>query len=440
MPPTPAPHADSWYAATALAAPPHAPLAGDTEAEVAIVGGGFAGLHLARLLARQGRAVALLERHRVGWGASGRNGGFVSAGYAQGSDVLLRRLGRDAARALYAASQDGVALVERSLGEMGRPDLLAGRGQLTCCRSAQSPGFADGVRALADALGAPYAPWSAAQLQGVLRSPRYHEAVHDPRAFQIHPLNYALALAADVAAHGGRVHEASPVQAVTPAGAGWVAQTPQGRVRAPHVVLAGNADLGPLHGPLQRAVLPVATYVAVTAPLGPALRDCVQWPGAVTDTRRACDYYRVVAGDRLLWGGRITTDTREPRGLRALMRRHIEAVFPPLAGRVAIDWAWPGTMGYAPHKMPYLGRLAPGLWVSSAYGGHGLGQTAAGALLLARAITEGDDGWRRFEAFPLRWAGGPLGRAATQASYWWMQARDAWDEARSAPPAGVPRL
>lgn len=435
----PADYPDSWYAATRDSAPARAPLAGTVEAEVAIVGGGFAGLHLARLLAQQGRSVALLERHRIGWGASGRNGGFVSAGFAESSSVLLRRLGHEPARALYQASQAGVQLVEDSLRELQRPDLLMGRGQLTCCRSAQAPSFADEVHALSAALGAHFEPWTNTQLHGVLRSARYHEAIHDPQAFQIHPLNFSLALAADVATRGGRVFEASPAGAVRREGGGWVVEAASGQVRARHVVLAGNADLGPLHGRLQRAVLPVATYVAVTEPLGPALKALVSWPGAITDTRRACDYFRVVDGSRLLWGGRITTDTREPRGLRAFMRRHILAVFPEL-GEVRIAHAWPGIMGYALHKMPFIGQLEPGLWVSSAYGGHGVGQTATGALLLARAITAGDDEWRRFEAFPLRWTGGPLGRAGTQAAYWWMQARDRWDEARSRPPAALQRL
>lgn len=425
-------HPASWYADTRRATPEWPALQGAQQADVAIVGGGFAGLHLARLLATAGRQVVLLERHRIGWGASGRNGGFVSPGYAQDSSLLLRQLGRDAARALYAHSQAGVRLVEATIAELQRPELLMGRGQLTCCRTPQGPGFADEVRALADALGARFEPWALAQVQAVLSTPRYHQAVHDPGAFQVHPLNFALALAADVAHRGGRIHEGSEVRRIERQGHRWVAHAEAGRVEAPELVLAGNADLGPLHGRLARAVLPVATYVAVTEPLGEALRACMRWPGAVTDTRRACDYFRIVDGSRLLWGGRITTDTREPRGLRTLMRRHITAVFPRLEHEppLKIAYAWPGIMGYAVHKMPLVGRLEPGLWMSSAYGGHGLGQTAAGALLLARALTEGDDEWRRFDAFAVRWAAGPLGRALTQGAYWWMQARDHWDEWR----------
>ena len=425
----------SWYAATRRPVGPWPALEGRLQADVAIVGGGFAGLHLARLLALRGRSVALLERRRIGWGASGRNGGFVSPGFAESSALLVRRLGAGRARALVAHSQAGVRLVEQTIEQLGRPELLMGRGQLTCCRSPRGPGFEGGVRSLAAALGARFEPWTAQRVRAELSTGRYHEAIHDPEAFQIHPLNLALALAEDLSARGARVFEATGVEAIARERGAWVARTAHGRVEAAELVLAGNADLGPLHGPLGRSVLPVATYVAVTGPLGPALAECVRWGGAVTDTRRACDYFRVVDGDRLLWGGRITTDTREPRGLRDLMRRHVVAVFPQL-GDVRIEHAWPGVMGYARHKMPFIGRLEPGLWMSSAYGGHGVGQTAAGAILLADAITGGDDEWRRYQAFPLRWAGGAAGRVATQAVYWWMQLRDTLDEWRAAAKLG----
>ncbi|MEK8033083.1 FAD-binding oxidoreductase [Ideonella sp. DXS29W] len=432
----------SWYAATRTHTEGWPVLKGKLRADVAIVGGGFAGLHLARLLVSKGRRVALLERQRVGWGASGRNGGFVSPGFAEDSAALIRQLGADAARRLFEHSRAGVQLVQQAIDELQRPDILMGRGQLTCCRTAQGPGFDDEVRALAQQLGASFEPWSVAQVQAQMTTSRYHQAVHDPEAFQIHPLNFALALAADITRRNGQIFEGSAVRSIERHGAAWVARTAKGSVEAAELVLAGNADLGALHGPLARSVLPVATYVAVTEPLGPRLAECVRWPGAITDTRRACDYFRVVDGDRLLWGGRITTDTREPRRLRHLMREHILAVFPQLRehGGVKIAFAWPGIMGYAVHKMPFIGQLEPGLWMSSAYGGHGVGQTAGGALLLARAITEGDDEWRRYQAFPLRWAGGPLGRLATQATYWWMQARDRWDEARPRSAAALRRL
>ena len=432
-------HPASWYAATRSVAATWPALQATRQVDVAIVGGGFAGLHLARLLAIKGRQVAVLERRRVGWGASGRNGGFVGAGFAESSAALVERLGVAHARALYALTQAGVRLVASTLDDLQRLDILMGREQLTCCRTAQGPRFADRVRELAGALGASFRPWTTDQVRAVLTSERYHEAIHDPEAFQIHPLDFALAIAGDVVRRGGLVFEGSAVQAIEREGGQWVCRTAEGRVRAPDLVLAGNADLGPLHRRLAGAVLPVATYVAVTQPLGPALRSVMRWTGAATDTRRACDYFRIVDGDRLLWGGHITTDTRQPRRLDEVMRRDILAVFPEL-GEVRIACAWPGIMGYALHKMPLIGRIEPGLWVSSAYGGHGVAQTAAGAIVLAAALTEGDDEWRRFEAFPMRWAGGPLGRAGTQAAYWWMQARDRWDESRSRRVAALHRI
>jgi glycine/D-amino acid oxidase-like deaminating enzyme len=227
------------------------------------------------------------------------------------------------------------------------------------------------------------------------------------------------------------VHERTDATGLARQGAGWRLGTSNGEIAARHIVLAGNADLGRVQPRIARAVLPVATYVAVTAKIGSRLADFIRWPGAISDTRRAGDYYRIVDGDRLLWGGRITTDTREPPRLRELMRRDILAVYPAL-GDVRIEYAWPGIMGYAPHMMPQVGEIEPGLWVCSAFGGHGLAQTAAGADAVANGILGEDDRWRLFKPFGSAWAGGSLGRIATQLVYWKLQASDWWDEKRQA--------
>ncbi len=421
----------SWYAATRDSSPDRAPLAGRTEADVAVVGGGFAGLHTARLLAMRGRKVALVERRRIGWGASGRNGGFVSAGFAARSGALIDKLGVDHARKLYAQSQRGVAIVRTALDELGRPDICMGSGKLTVSRTDQGASFADRTRALAAKLGASFEPWETNRVRALIASPRYHQAIHDPQSFHIHPLNFALALAHDIERRGGKLYERSDAAGLERQGAVWRLRTAGGEIAARHVVLAGNADLGGVHRRTAGAVLPVATYVAVTAKLGPRLAEFIRWTGAISDTRRAGDYYRIVDGDRLLWGGRITTDTREPPRLRALMRGDILSVYPAL-GDVEIEYAWPGIMGYAPHMMPQIGEIEPGLWVCSAFGGHGVAQTAAGADALAAAIAGEDDRYRLFHPFGTAWAGGPLGRLATQLVYWKLQASDWWDEARQA--------
>jgi glycine/D-amino acid oxidase-like deaminating enzyme len=421
----------SWYAATRDSSPDRAPLSGRTEADVAVVGGGFAGLHTARLLAMRGLSVVLVERRRIGWGASGRNGGFVGAGFAARSAALIDKLGLDHARKLYAQSQRGVEIVRAAIDGLGRPDIRMGMGKLTVSRTDQGAGFADRTRALAERLGAGFEPWETARVRALIVTVRYHQAIHDPKSFHIHPLNFALALARDIEGLGGELYERTDAVGLERQGAAWRLRTADGEIAARHVVLAGNADLGPVQSRIARAVLPVATYVAVTAKLGPGLAELIRWAGAISDTRRGGDYYRVVDGDRLLWGGRITTDTREPPRLREMMRSDILAVYPTL-GEVGIDYAWPGIMGYAPHLMPQVGEIEPGLWVCSAFGGHGLAQTAAGADVLAAAIAGEDDRYKLFRPFGTGWAGGPLGRIATQLVYWKLQANDWWDEKRQA--------
>ena len=347
----------SWYAATRDSSPERASLAGRRDVDVAVVGAGFAGLHTARLLAQRGLRVVVLERRRVAWGASGRNGGFVGAGYAERSGALIDRLGIDHARRLYAQSQRGVAVVAEAIDAFARPGLRMGSRKITASRTDQGADFAERTRALAERLGASFEPWETEEVRAVLSTERYHQAVHDPKSFHIHPLNFALALASDIERLGGEIFEQSEAQSLERDG-GWHLRTSSGAggggaVRARHVVLAGNADLGPVQAHVARAVLPVATYVAVTARLGPALGEAIRWPGAISDTRRAGDYYRVVDGDRLLGGGRITTDTAEPPRLREMMRGDILSVYPQL-GDVRIEYAWPGIMGYAPHRMPQV--------------------------------------------------------------------------------------
>ncbi len=420
---------NSWYAATREASPERAPLAGRKEADAVIVGAGFAGLHAARLLAMKGLRTIVVERRRVAWGASGRNGGFVGAGFAQRSGALIDSLGLDHARRLYAQSQRGVAIVRDAVADLA-PAILMGSRKLTVSRTDQGADFAGRTRALADRLGATFEPWETNEVRAVLETARYHQGIHDPTSFHIHPLNFALALARDIESRGGEIFEHTEATGLE-RGNGWRLSTSTGEIAARHVVLAGNADLGRVQPRIARAVLPVATYVAVTAKIGPELARAVRWSGAISDTRRAGDYYRVVDGDRLLWGGRITTDTREPARLRDMMRSDIISVYPQLDD-VRIEYAWPGIMGYAPHKMPQVGEIEPGLWVCSAFGGHGVAQTAAGADAVAAGILGQDDRWKLFQPFGMGWAGGPMGRVATQVAYWSLQARDWWDEKRQA--------
>jgi glycine/D-amino acid oxidase-like deaminating enzyme len=263
-----------------------------------------------------------------------------------------------------------------------------------------------------------------------LHSDRYFHAIHFPRAFHIHPLNYALGLAAAAERAGARIFEQTPALSIDPAGVRKRIVTPAARVRAHHVVLCGNVQLAGLMPKIAATLLPITTYVMTTAPLGPGLAQAISYRGAVSDSELADNHYRVVNGDRLMWSGRVTMWPRDARRYVRALTADIKKTYPQL-GDVAVDFAWSGTLGNSIHCMPQIGELAPGLWLASGFGGHGLNTTALAGTLIARAVADGDQTWRQFTPFELVWAGGVLGRATGQIYYWTRRAREAIAERRS---------
>jgi len=448
-PGSPHDHADSWYAAKAGDVALRSPPSGDVGADVVVVGGGLAGISTAWRLARAGRNVVLLEAHRIGWGASGRNGGFVSAGFAERVSRIESRCGRAEARALYGLSREGVQFVEDRIRELGLSEIVGGRGKLKVIRTPDIDVLKRQAAAMARDYGTEYALWPADVLRETLVTGRYHAALHDPEAFHIDPLAYASALAADAEKTGARIHEQTHAEWLHRRGGSWQIDTlcresgATAVITADHVVLAtsayGSIHLADLYPPLDQAILPVATYVVTSGPLGARLDEAIRFPGCIADTRRAGDYYRIVGeGEerRLLWGGRITTRRSEPHDLAGMLKADILEIYPQL-GDFDIEYAWSGLMGYTRRKMPVIGELEPGVWAATAFGGHGLNVSGMAAELVAGAIIERDERWKLFKPYHPgaidRLAGGssPVGRVATQAAYWSMQARDWWDERKA---------
>ena len=416
----------TWYAETMVPAPEREPLVHDFDVDVCIIGGGLAGLTVARELARRGWSVAVLEADRVAASASGRNGGMVLPGFAEHPESIVERVGLDRAKALWALSLDGVDYVRDAIEESRMPGVDPVDGWLYVQR-AEGMERAEHAAGLLRTFETEVEIWDIDQVRDVLRTEAYFQALHFPDAFHIHPLNYALGLAAAAEADGARIFERTRALAIDPAGVRKRVDTSWGRLRAHHVVLAGSAHLAPLFPLVADAVLPVVTYLATTAPLGERVREAIAYPGAVVDTRGVPGYFRIVGGDRLMWGGRIATHAPSPQRVARAMQRHIGKVFPQLRD-VEISHAWSGTMGYAMHRMPLIGEISSGLWVATAFGGHGLNTSAMAGDLIARAIMDGDDRWRLFSSYDLVWAAGKAGLAARRATYWFMQAQDWIDE------------
>ncbi len=413
----PMPQGSSWYAATMVPAPERGPLTIDLDVDVCVIGGGLAGLTTAREVARRGWSVAVIEAHHVASGASGRNCGFVLPGFAERLDRIIDRVGLERAKALWALSERGLDYVRTTIRETRMPGVDPVDGWLFVSKLRDAPGLPAEATLLREEFGTPAEAWPADKIQGILKSRLYHNGLHFPRAFHIHPLNYALGLAAAAEKAGARIFENTPALSIDPSGIRKRVTTPSARVRANHVVLAGNTGLGALMPELAATLLPVTTYVATTAPLGAGLAEAVAYSGAVTDTERADNHYRIVDGNRLLWSGGMTTWESNPRRFIRRLAADIKRTFPQL-GAVSIEHIWSGTLGNAVHKMPQIGEISRGLWLASAFGGHGFNTTAMAGELIARAIVEGDQTWRLFSPYDLVWAGGVLGRAAVQIGFW----------------------
>jgi gamma-glutamylputrescine oxidase len=413
----------SWYTATARPPPERAPLTADLDVDVCVVGAGLAGLTTAREIARSGWSVAVLEAGRIAWNASGQNCGFVLPGFGADIDGIVNRVGLRRAKDLWALSEAGLEYVRATIHETAMPGVDPIDGWLNVSKLDDTDRIVGTLQLLGNDLGAEVEGWATDRVRDVLKSDRYFNAIHFPRAFHLHPLNYALGLAAAAEQAGAHIFEHTPAVAIDPAGVRKRVATPHGRLRAAHVVLAGNVHIGALMPRIASTLLPIWTYLATTMPLGARLSDAITYYGAVSDGERADNHYRIVDGDRILISGRATMWEADPGRFAPALAADIAKLYPQL-GTVEIEHRWSGVLGRTIHGMPQIGELSPGIWLASGFDGHGLNTTAMAGNLIAHAVVDGDDTWRLFLPFELIWSGGRIGRAAAQAAYWWRRRRD----------------
>lgn len=422
----PDPARANWYEATRVEAREHSHLNFDLDVDVCVIGAGLAGLTVAREVAERGWSVGVIEAGQIGRAASGRNTGFVLPGFGAAIEDIIERVGLDHAKRLWNLSEGGLDYVRGTIADAQLPGVDPVPGWLHISKTDNSQALRGKVERLRW-IGADVEFWPASRVRDWLPSPRYFGAVHYRRAFHIHPLNYALGLAALAEKAGARIFEDTPALGLDPAGVRKRVVTPHARVRAAHVVLAGNVGLGTLMPRLSATLLPVSTFVMVTEPI-PRLGEVVRYRGAVSDTNRADNHYRVVGGNRLQWSGRMRAWDADARRIGPALVADIRRAFPDLPP-VEIADLWRGTLGRTVHRMPQIGELEAGLWVASGFGGHGLNTSAMGGQLVARGITDNDETWRLFAPYELVWAGGRLGRALAQALYWGRGAGEALAQA-----------
>src|ERR1700731_471301 len=379
----------------------------DLDVDICVVGAGLAGLTVALEAARLGASVAVLAGRHIGWGASGHQLGTVMPGYGLPTKDLIARVGFEGARELWALSKQGCEYVRANASEQSIPEMALSEGALEVSNVDVGDQLISRLQMLAEDFETEVEGWQVDRVRAELKTERYFHGVYYPKAFQIDGRKYVHGLAALARRAGARIFEDTPVVSIDPSGIRKRIVTPSARLRASHIVLAGNIHLGAPLRRLSRTLLPVWRYAGVTAPLGTQLPEVIAFKGSVADADRV-DHFRVVDGDRLMWASPETTWAARPQGFAYAIQRRIRTIFPSL-GKIEIAEVWGGAIGQTVHGMPQIGQLRRGLWVASGFGRQGLNTSAMAGQLIARSILWGDERWRLFSPFELVWAGGATG-------------------------------
>lgn len=390
---------DSWYAATATPLAPCDSLKGRIKADVCIVGAGYTGLSAALHLAEAGLDVVVLEAHRIGFGASGRNGGQLGSGQRMEQNDLVKLVGDADADKLWHLAEEAKDLV-KSLIAKHKIDCYLKRG---VAHIGLNKGETKELHWYADYLNDRYGYDSIQKLDreqshALCPSPAYDGGILDMSAGHLHPLRYALGLGAAAQNAGARVFEKTHVHDIQ-TGARPIVRTDQGHVECDHVILACNGYMGGLNPKVASRVMPINNFIAATEPLCEEAKRILTQDVAVADTKFVVNYFRLSHDGRLLFGGGENYSYRFPKNIAEAVRKPMCEIFPHLKD-TKIDYAWGGTLGITMRRMPYFARPDDNILSASGYSGHGVGTATHAGKLLALAIQGQSEGFNTMARIP----------------------------------------
>ena len=376
---------NSWYAATATALPECPSLKGHERADVAIIGAGYTGLNAAIACAERGLSVTLVDAHRIGWGASGRNGGQVGSDFNKSQSWLEARVGTDNARLLWSIATEAADQVA-SFCETTAPDAMFKRGIAEGEFTAS--GLAEAAREI-EHLDCHYPDHQMTlldpqQYRDLVASPLYHGGTLNMRSGHVHPLRYCLALAKEAQRIGVRIFERTRVTRIDP-GKQVTLHTGDGSLNADHLILAGNGYIKGLDIRLDTHVMPVNSFIGATPPLGEQARDILTRDIAACDASHVVNYYRLTHDNRLLFGGRANYSIRFPKNMETALATRMRSMFPQL-GETGFDYVWGGTLGITMSRLPFVTRLFDNVVSASGYSGHGVALASLTGRVLGEAV------------------------------------------------------
>lgn len=376
----------TYYAATAKPLDPFPPVSGDVVCDVAIIGAGLSGLSAALQLSKLGFNVALLDAHRVGWGASGRNGGQISGDQRLEQDELEKLVGKEDARKLWMIAQDSLAYIHM-LADQHKIDYEFAPGIIHADHRAR---LVPHSRAYVDFMKENYACdnldfLDESELRSLVGSKAYYGGLIDRQAGHIHPLKFTLGLARACKKQGVKIFETSEVLDIVH-GSKPILKTAKGSVTCSQLILACNGYLGTLDKPTARRVMPINNYIIATEPLDEAVaNNLIQDNAAVADSKFVINYFRLSKDRRLLFGGRESYRYTFPKDIKSFVRKAMLSIYPQLEN-TKIDYGWGGTLSITMNRMPYLKHLAANVMTISGYSGHGVAMSTFAGKMAADAI------------------------------------------------------